>query len=90
VNLDAMCRSAVRIRLQIRFRLVVDGTGGGLALRSKESLPEKCTSTCPCRLHRIDSGANEVAVKKNIAGHSEQRDVGQPGLQHTVRCRSPS
>ncbi len=73
---------AVRIGLQIRFCLVVDGAGGSLRLEVKGIAPgEVHFNGALAALHRIDSGANEVTVKKNIARHGEQRDIGQPGLQ---------
>src|SRR4029077_4699748 len=64
---------AVRVRLQIRFRLVVDSAGSSLRLEVKGIAPgEMHLDGALAAFHRIDSGANEVAVKKNIARHGEE------------------
>src|SRR5216684_6189801 len=73
--------NAMRIRFQIRLRLVVNGSRGGLRLEVKGIIPrEMHLDSAFAALHRINSGADEIAVEKNIAGHGEQVDTREPRL----------
>src|SRR5260370_18061772 len=75
--------NAMRIRFQIRLRLVVNGARGGLRLEVKGIIPrEMHLDSALAAFHRINSGADEIAVEKNIAGHGEQADTREPWLHH--------
>src|SRR5260370_2653707 len=75
--------NAMRIRFQIRLRLVVNGARGGLRLEAKGIIPrEMHLDTAFAALHRINSGADEIAVIENITGHGKQADTRDPWLHH--------
>jgi hypothetical protein len=75
--------NAVRVRLQIRFRLIVDRTRGGLRVKIERIVSgEVDLDGALAALHGVDAGADEVPVKKDIAGHSEERDTAKARLYH--------
>src|SRR6202140_4185054 len=74
---------AMRIRLEISFGLIVNGAGSGLGFEVKGIVPGKVHfDGAFATFHRINAGADEIAVVKNIAGHGKQGDTGQTRLQH--------
>src|SRR5258708_836163 len=75
--------NAMRIRFQIRLRLVVNGARGGLRLEGKGIIPPAMhLHRALAAFHRINSGADEIAVIENITGHGKQADTREPWLHH--------
>src|ERR1700676_683832 len=73
---------AVRVGLQVRFRLVVHRSGSGLRVQIEGIVSGKVHfDSALSSPHGVDSGADEVAVEKNIAGSGKQVHVGEPRLQ---------
>src|ERR1700732_4996790 len=64
---------AVRVGLQVGLRLVVHRARGGLRLQIEGIISGKVDfDSALAASHGVDSGADEIAVEKNIAGSGEQ------------------
>src|SRR5690242_844530 len=68
---------AMRVGLQISLGLVVNGPCGGLRVQIEGVVPGEAHlhSAFPA-LHCINAGADEIAIKKDIACGGEEADIG--------------
>src|SRR5215467_9373302 len=74
--------NAVRIGLQIGFRAVVDIAGGSLRVQVEGIGSRKANlDQAAAALHAVDAGADEIAVKQDVAGGGGEIHAAQGGLQ---------
>lgn len=74
---------AMRIGLEEGFGAIVDRAGGGLSVQVEGVVAGKANfDEAPAALHGVQAGADEVAIKEDIAGGGREGDVRQSGLQN--------
>src|SRR5262249_6224125 len=82
-ELAGAVEDVVRIGLEIGRCLIVDGADGGLRVEVERIVAGKANfDEAFAAVHRIKTSADEVAVKKNVAGGGHQADIRKAGLHN--------